>query len=262
MQSSAAVASSVALRPPMTARMRPSLRDVNGQRTACSTCKLHDKCLSTDLGTDSLEQFDTLISTHVRLRKGDTLYRAGAAFTALYGVRSGSFKTLSLTENGLEQIAGYQLAGDIIGLDGITSDSHECEAIALEDSEVCVIPFHEFEQIAGDDRQVQRNLYRLLAREITRERLQMIMLGTMHADQRLVTFLLDLSRRYQKLGYSASAFVLRMTRDEIGSYLGLKLETVSRVLSRLQAEGLIRVTGREIMLSNSQGLARILDRVD
>ena len=262
MQSSAVAMSTVALRQPPAARARPSLRDINGERTSCSTCKLHEMCLSTGLDSGSLGRFDMLISTHVRLRKGDTLYRAGGHFTALYGIRSGSFKTISLTENGHEQIAGYHLAGDVIGIDGMTSDNHECEAIALEDSEVCVIPFREFEQVAGGDGRVQRNLYRLLTREITRERLQMVMLGTMHADQRLVTFLLDLSHRYELLGYSASAFVLRMTREEIGSYLGLKLETVSRLLSRLQTEDLIRVAGRDIVLLDPPGLARILDRAD
>ena len=239
---------------------RAALMDVSRQHPSCSTCKLADRCLSTDMDAPSMKRLDELIKTRIRLRKGDTLYRAGGRFSALYSIRSGSCKTVVLAENGQEQIAGYHLAGDIIGIDGIGDERHECEAIALEDTEVCVVPFDEVTRIARDDHVFQRNLYRTLSREISRERRLMLMLGTMHAHQRVVTFLLDLSDRYQARGYSASEFVLRMTREEIGSYLGLKLETVSRLLSRFQREGLIEVLGRGIKLLDRVMLRQLLDQ--
>ncbi len=239
---------------------RALLKDVSRQQTSCATCKQHDTCLATGLDVFTMQQFDQLITTRIRLRKGETLYRAGARFSALYAIRSGSCKTVLLTEDGHDQIAGYHMAGEMIGIDGIGDDRHECEAIALEDTEVCVVPFDQVTQIAREDGVFQRNLHRMLSQEITRERRLMLLLGTMHADQRIATFLLDLSHRYQSRGYSPSEFVLRMTREEIGSYLGLKLETVSRLLSRFQREGLIHVVGRGIKLLDRMLLKQILDQ--
>jgi CRP/FNR family transcriptional regulator len=150
------------------------------------------------------------------------------------------------------------MPGEIVGLDGIGNDAYECEAIALEDSEVCTLPFESIEQVARDNAMFQHNLHRQLSREIGRQRTLMLLLGTMSAEQRLAAFLLDLSQRYQARGYSSSEFILRMTREEIGSYLGLKLETVSRLLSRLQREGLIQVQGRVVKLLERAGLKELV----
>ena len=239
---------------------RAVLKDMSRQAPSCSACKLSGMCLSAGLQAPSMQQLDELVKTRIRLRKGDTLYRAGGRFSALYSIRSGSCKTVLLAEDGQEQIAGYHMPGEVIGIDGIGDERHECEAIALEDTEVCVLPFDELTRIARDDHVFQRNLHRMLSQEIARERRLMLLLGTMHADQRVATFLLDLSRRYQSRGYSASEFVLRMTREEIGSYLGLKLETVSRLLSRFQRERLIEVIGRGIKLLDAVMLRQLLDQ--
>jgi len=151
-------------------------------------------------------------------------------------------------ENGEDQVAGYHMPGDVIGTDGIGADSHDCEAIALEGMAVGVLPFPRVEEFARQNHQFQRRLNRLLSQEITRERRVTMILGRMRAEQRLATFLLDLAHRYQVRGYSSVEFVLRMTREEIGSYLGLKLETVSRLFSRFDDEGLVEVNGRGVKL--------------
>jgi CRP/FNR family transcriptional regulator len=150
------------------------------------------------------------------------------------------------------------MPGETVGLDGIGNDAHECQAIALEDSEVCVLPFDRIEEVARDNAAFQHNVHRYLSREIGRQRTLMLLLGTMRADQRLAAFLLDLSQRYQARGYSSSEFILRMTREEIGSYLGLKLETISRLLSRLQQEGLIQVQGRVVKLLEPTALRQLV----
>ncbi|MEO8346332.1 MAG: helix-turn-helix domain-containing protein [Betaproteobacteria bacterium] len=201
---------------------------------------------------------DALVTRRIRLRKGDTLFRAGEKFTSLYAVRSGSCKTVLPGEDGQDQVAGYHIGGDVIGTDGIGSNSHDCEAVALEDMEMCALPFNRIEDLAQEDPQFQRRLNRLLSLEITRERRVTMILGGMHADQRLATFLLDLARRYQERGYSSVEFVLRMTREEIGSYLGLKLETVSRLFSRFHEEGLIQVHGRIVKLLDRIALSTVV----
>jgi CRP/FNR family transcriptional regulator len=151
------------------------------------------------------------------------------------------------------------MAGDIIGSDGIGTGVHGCKAVMLEDTEVCALPFEQIENLSRRDGRVQRNLHRLLSREISRERNVMMLLGTMRAEQRLAAFLLDLSERYHERGYSSREFVLRMTREEIGSYLGLKLETVSRLFSRFQREGLLQVQGRVVKLLDQPMLKQILN---
>jgi CRP/FNR family transcriptional regulator len=205
-----------------------------------------------------MRQVDEFVISRKRLKKGETLFRIGDRFTSLYAIRSGSCKTVSLSEDGHDQVSGYHMPGDVIGIDGLGTDSHDCQAVALEDTEVCTMPFGRIEALAGHHAGFQHNLYRLLAREIARERTVMLLLGSMHADQRLAAFLLDLSQRYEVRGYSSSEFVLRMTRDEIGSYLGLKLETVSRLFSRFQREGLIQLQGRVVKLLDRVSLKRLI----
>jgi CRP/FNR family transcriptional regulator, anaerobic regulatory protein len=175
----------------------------------------------------------------------------------LYAIRIGSCKTTVLAEDGREQIAGYHMLGDIIGLDGIASERHGCEAVALEDTEVCVLPFDRLEELARAVAPLQHNLHQFLSREIGRDQNVMLLLGSMRAEERLAVFLLNLSERYRRRGYSATEFVLRMTREEIGSYLGLKLETVSRLLSRLQEEGLLQVQGKTVKLLDLPALRQL-----
>lgn len=237
---------------------RPVLQEVRSG-AHCDTCQMQKMCLPIGFEPEVLGQFDRLIGKRIKYKKGETLYRPGEKFTQLFAIRLGSCKTVLLSEDGRDQVSGYHMAGDVIGSDGIGTDHHDCQAVALEDMEVCALPFPRVEELAHDNPRVMRNMNRMLAREISRERQVMLMLGTMRADQRLAAFLLDLAARYHARGYSASEFVLRMTRDEIGSYLGLKLETVSRLLSRMHREGLIQVQGRVIKLLDSAELKRLVD---
>jgi CRP/FNR family transcriptional regulator, anaerobic regulatory protein len=258
MDAVAAMPIAIPLRANTVSRSRAVLRDVSRSQAACSACNYRDKCLAGGLDASSAKRVDEMVTTRLRLRKGDTLYRAGASFTALYAIRSGSLKTILLAEDGRDQVAGYHMPGEVVGLDGIGNDVHECQAVALEDSEVCALPFDRIEQVARDCTTFQHNVHRHLSKEIARQRSLMLLLGTMRADQRLAAFLLDLSQRYQERGYSSSEFILRMTREEIGSYLGLKLETVSRLLSRLQQEGLIQVQGRVVKLLERSALKHLV----
>jgi CRP/FNR family transcriptional regulator, anaerobic regulatory protein len=214
----------------------------------CSACSMRELCLPMGLETEDVRQIDALVGHRIRLRKGEALYRAGDRFTALYAIRIGSLKTAVPAGEGREQVSGYHMLGDIIGLDGISTERHGCQAMALEDSDVCVLPFERIEEMARAVPPLQQNLHRLLSKEISRDQGVMLLLGTMRAGQRLAAFLISLAERYKQRGYSSTEYVLRMTREEIGSYLGLKLETVSRLFSRFQNEGLIRVQGREVKL--------------
>ncbi|MGE0805462.1 MAG: helix-turn-helix domain-containing protein [Burkholderiaceae bacterium] len=197
-----------------------------------------------------------------RVRRGEYLYRGGADFQTLYVIRAGAFKTVLLTEDGREQVTGFHMVGEVLGLDAIGSDVYAGDAVALEDSDVAEIPFTALEERAARDPALQRELWRMLAAEIQRERTLMVLLGSMRAEERLAAFLLNLSQRMAARGFSASRFVLRMTREEIGSLLGLKLETVSRLLSRFQSEGLIRVRHREVEIQAMQALRSVIGRVE
>ena len=238
---------------------RPMLRDMSRETASCMNCTLRRICMPVEVrDPEAKALFERLVTSRVRLRKGEALFRAGDRFTGLYAIRVGSIKTVTLGDDGTEQVSGYHLPGEIIGVEGIGNDVHACQAVALEDTEVCTLPFDRVERLAHDDPSFQRRLYRLLSSAIVRERTVTLIVGTMRAEQRLASFLLDLSNRYQARGYSSTEFVLRMTREEIGSHLGLKLETVSRLFSRFAEEGLIQVNGRVIRLEDRLALQQLV----
>lgn len=218
------------------------------KQIACSSCSLREFCLSTDFTQAELVQLETIASIKRAYRRGDYLYHSGAKFTSLYAIRSGFFKTQVLHENGREQVTGFQMAGEIIGLDAISTDTHTCDAVALEDSEICELPFDQLEELSRQLPALQRHLHKIMSSEIVRDQGIMLLLGSMRAEERLAAFLLNLSQRFAARGYSATTFRLRMTRQEIGSYLGLKLETISRTLSYFQESRLIDVQGKSIKL--------------
>jgi CRP/FNR family transcriptional regulator, anaerobic regulatory protein len=218
---------------------------------------MRELCLARGLDGSGLQELDRLVSTRTRFKKGATIYRPGEPFQALYAIRVGSCKTALLAEDGREQIAGYHMLGDLVGLDGIANGRHESLAVALEDTEACLIPFDQLESLAHKFAPLQRTLHQFMSREIQRDQDVMLLLGSMRAEERLAVFLLNLSERYQRHGYSGTEFILRMTREEIGSYLGLKLETVSRLLSRIQTEGLLQVQGRAVKLLDMLALKQL-----
>ena len=221
--------------------------------------RLTDSCLSGGLDAIAMTGLDQIQTERIRFKKGDQLYRAGDPFNALYLIRAGSCKTLLLAKDGRDQVAGFHMAGDVVGIDGIGTNTHKCQAVALESTEASVLPFDGLETFARRSGQFQRNLHKTLSDECVRAQDMMILLGTTHADQRLAVFLLDLAQRYQARGYSSCEFVLRMTRVEIGSYLGVKVETVSRTFSRFQHAGLITVSGRSVKLLDRINLAHLVD---
>ena len=227
-------------------------------KTACSNCNLRELCLPLGLSLEELERLDDLISTRRRIKRGEHLYRAGQAFDAIYAIRSGFFKTDVLLEDGRDQVTGFQMAGELLGLDGISTEHHTCNAIALEDSEICSIPFNRLEGLSREIHTLQHHFHKVMSREIVRDHGVMMLLGTMRAEERLAAFLLNLSQRFTARGFSHAEFYLRMTREEIGSYLGLKLETVSRAFSKFQEEGYIAVQQKHIRILNVAGLKALM----
>lgn len=189
-----------------------------------------------------------------RARQGEFLYRSGAQFHCLFVVRAGMFKTILIDSEGREQVTGFHMAGEVLGLDGIETELCQSSAVALEDSEVWEIPFHHMEALCRQDASMQRMFHRLMSREIQRDYLMMLLLGSMNAEERLAAFLVNLSQRLTARGYSPVRFVLRMSRREIGSYLGLTLETVSRVFSRFQRDALIRAELKSVELRDLERL--------
>lgn len=232
------------------------LREV---RSHCASCSVRTLCLA-GIDQATVRKIDELIGARTRLRRKEILYKPGDPFSALYAIRLGTFKTTVSMGEGLEQITGYWLPGDIIGFDGIADNRHALQATALEDTEVCALPFDELDALGVAVSEVRRSLFRLASRELGRGQAMMLLLGSRSAEERLATFLLDVAERYRARGYSFSEFVLRMTRDEIASYLGLKLETVSRLFSSLQESGLIQVQGRAIKLLDHANMRKRVAR--
>jgi CRP/FNR family transcriptional regulator, anaerobic regulatory protein len=228
-------------------------------KVACSACNLRELCLPVGLSPAELTELDALVQTRRVLRRGEALFRAGDSFQALYAVRTGFFKTVVSAADGREQVTGFQMAGELIGLDGISTDRHNCDAVALEDSQVCMIPYSQLESMSRDVTVLQHQFHKIMSREIVRDHGVMLLLGSMRAEERLAAFLLNLTQRLQARGFSASALVLRMTREEIGSYLGLKLETISRTFSKFQDEGLLEVKQRDIRIIDQAALRKVVN---
>ncbi len=249
----ALIRSDFAMRRPATARAtatRPK-HILAVVPTHCASCKLNELCLPcgpSDAG------FEDAGYTRKRVKRGETLFRAGTAFDALYAVRTGFFKSSVVLEDGRDQVTGFHMAGEILGLDGIGTGHHTADVTALEDCEVCIIPDARLEHP-----DLRRQLHKVMSRELVRDQGVMTLLGTMRAEERLAAFLLNLSQRFVARGFSSSEFHLRMTREEIGSYLGLSLETVSRLFSRFQDDGLIGVQQKHIRIHDVAGLRSVMN---
>ena len=221
--------------------------------TQCSSCNLREMCLPCGLNGSDLALMGEIVYTRKRIRRGENLYHAGGAFDAVFAVRSGFFKSSVVLEDGRDQVTGFHMAGEVLGLDGIGTETHTVDVAALEDSEVCIVPYARFE-----DAGLQRQLHKVMSRELVRDQGVMMLLGTMRAEERLAAFLLNLSQRFVARGYSPNEFHLRMTREEIGSYLGLSLETVSRLFSRFQDDGLITVQQKHVCILDTAGLKAVM----
>ncbi len=207
---------------------------------------MHQLCLPMGLDVGDIDRLDKIIGRRRKVARGASLYHIGDPFTNLYAIRLGNFKTYQLNPGGDEQITGFQMAGEMLGMDAISTDRHHCNAEALEDSEVCEVPFLRLEQLLGDMPTLLRHFHRMMSQEITREQSVMLLLGNMQATQRFAAFIVNLASRYEARGYSGTQFQLRMSREEIGNYLGLTIESISRLLSKFKKDKLLRVANRDI----------------
>ena len=226
-------------------------------KTQCASCSLKELCLPVGLQSVDFEKLDGVIKQSRRLRKGDYLYHSGENFQSIYAVRTGFFKTLVSLSDGRDQVTGFFMSGELLGMDGIDNHAYTNNAVALEDSEVCELPFNRLDELAQFIPSLNLHFFRLMSREIIRDQNVMMMLGNMNAEERLSTFLINLSQRLAARGFAANDFVLRMSREEIGSYLGLKLETVSRTLSRLHHDGIVSVEHKHIRILQPQALRQM-----
>ena len=212
-----------------------------------------------DLSQEDLDRIDRVIGARRKIKRGETLYHNGEKFSNLYPIRTGFFKTCITSEDGRDQVTGFQMAGEVIGLDGIVHDHHTCDAIALEDAEICAMPFAQIEDLSREVNSLQHHVHKIMSREIVREHGVMLLLGSMRAEERLAAFLLNLAQRLHARGFSKSELVLRMTREEIGSFLGLKLETISRTFSKFVDDGIVDVKQRHVHILNTQALQEIVN---
>lgn len=227
-------------------------------KVACKNCSLATLCLPVGLEPDDVERLDEIVKRGRPYHRGDHVFRENDSFRNLRVITSGSVKTYTPNEDGGEQVLGFHLPGELIGLDAIQDERHACSAVALETTAVCDIPFEKLESLSSTIPSLQHQIYRLLSREIGHETEMLTLLGKKSAEERLATFLLSLSERLKKRGFSASDFFLSMSRHEIGSYLGLAVETVSRLFTRFQDEGLLKVERKHIQLLDIPRLCTIV----
>lgn len=228
-------------------------------KAACSNCNLRELCMPIGFNAEDMQKLDEVVATRRRVKQGDLLFRDGEPFKSLFAIRTGFFKTCVSTADGREQVTGFQMAGEIIGLDGIVSDHHSCNAVALEDADVCVMPFANVEELSREFPVLQRHVHKIMSREIVRENSMMMLIGNMRSEERLAAFLLNLVQRLHARGFSQTEITLRMSREEIGSYLGMKLETVSRAFSKFSDEGIIEVKQRYVKILDADALKKIFN---
>ncbi|MCW8889501.1 MAG: fumarate/nitrate reduction transcriptional regulator Fnr [Sedimenticola sp.] len=227
-------------------------------KVACRNCSLTSLCLPMGLAPDDVDQLDAIVKRNRPLHRGDHLFRQGDTFQYIYVVKTGTVKTFDPGEDGSEQVLGFHLPGELIGLDAIETGKHHCSAKILETTAVCEIPFSKLEALSSTLPSLQHQMYRLLSREIGHDEDMLTLLGKRNAEERLASFLLSLSGRFQRRGFSPSDFYLSMSRHEIGNYLGLAVETVSRLFTRFQDDGLLIVERKHIQLLDIERLKQIL----
>jgi CRP/FNR family transcriptional regulator len=225
-------------------------------KTLCSSCHLRDLCLPCGMAAPDVDRLDSLMFARRRLLAGQTLYREGDRFEFIYAVRAGTLKSGLMLADGREQVSGFHIAGELVGMDGVARGRHASATTALEDTEVCAIPYAHLTSMTNGASAMHHLVSRLMSREILREGSLMMLLGSMNAEERLAAFLLNLSQRFAARGYSDREFHLRMSRAEIGSYLGMTLETVSRTFTSFQQQRLLEVDKRHIRIVDLEGLKR------
>ncbi len=224
---------------------------------SCGNCGLSELCIPHSLTDTEIDEVDDIVKRSKPLHRGEALYEAGDQFTSLYAVRSGSIKVFSIDEEGSEQVIAFYLPGEILAMDAIDSKVHISSARAMETSSVCEIPYTDMESLSAKIPNLQVHLYRLLSREIRIDQELQLLLAKKTAEERIGAFLMNLSIRYAQRNLSATRFRLPMARADIGNYLGLAVETVSRVFTRLQTQGVLQVEGKELEILDRQSLCHV-----
>ncbi|MDH5786086.1 MAG: fumarate/nitrate reduction transcriptional regulator Fnr [Chromatiales bacterium] len=217
-------------------------------KLACKDCSLFQLCLPVGIDATELDELDSIIKRRRPIKRGEHLFHVGSPFQAVYAVRSGSLRTYVPTEDGLEQVTGFHLPGELLGLDAIHLKHHPCAAKALETTSICEIPFDRLEELSARLSSLQHQLLTIMSKEILHDHSLLMLLGKKSAEERLAALLLSLSERYQRRGFSPTDFYLSMSRNDIGNYLGLAVETVSRLFSRFREEGVLIVQRKHICI--------------
>lgn len=226
-------------------------------KSHCQSCSLYDLCLPMGLETKDMDRLDSVIKRRQSINKNMFLYRMGDSLKSVYAIRSGSFKTYITNPDGTEQIIGFSLPGELLGMDAISENEHACSAKALETSSVCEIPFDRLEALARDIPNLQHQLFRLMSKEIQQDQHSMLLLAQMPAETRLASFLLGMSERLNKRGYAAGEFILSMPRSDIANLLGMAVETISRILSHFQDDKLLNVERKHITILDLDKLRQL-----
>ena len=229
--------------------------DLRRLRRSCRECSLRTLCLPAGIARSDVERLDEVVRSRLPLDRGESLFRAGERFDQLFVIRSGTIRTTQPGGDGEEQVVGFHLPGELVGLEAISDDTHHCDAVALERTSVCSVPFEQLEQVAAQLPSLQRQFHRLISRELVQDQQHLMALGRRTARQRLALFLHSLSERLAGAGYDGTELRLTMSRDDIANYLGLALETVSRLLTRLGEEGVIEVERRRVRIRDHHRLA-------
>ncbi len=223
-------------------------------KTSCSDCNLKGLCMPIAMDIRDIDKLDNIIRRNRILQGGEHLYQKGDQFSAIYAVRSGSCKSYIIDDQGMEQITAFYLPGEILGFDGIGHDRHGCSVVALETSSVCEIPFGKLEELSRQIPVLQHHFFQLMGRQIETDHQMLMTLGKKNAESRVATLLVSLSQRYSRRKLSPHAMHLPMSRMDIGNFLGLTIETVSRTFSRLQKDGIIEVSGRDVRITDHERL--------
>ncbi|SIN86071.1 FNR family transcription factor [Salinivibrio sp. ES.052] len=225
----------------------------------CQDCSISQLCIPFTLNEQELDQLDSIIERKKPIQKGQELFKAGDTLRALYAIRSGTVKTYTITEQGDEQITAFHLAGDLVGFDAINDNEHPSFAQALETSMICEIPYDTLDDLSGKMPKLRQQIMRLMSNEIKGDQDMILLLSKKTAEERLAAFLYNLSKRFAQRGFSPREFRLTMTRGDIGNYLGLTVETISRLLGRFQKSEILAVKGKYITVLNLEELARLAD---
>ena len=225
---------------------------------SCASCTLRELCIPQGMSEEKLKLIDTVIERKKPVHKNDYLFRAGDTNRSIYAVLSGSVKTLVDNPNGEEQIVGFHLPGELLGMDGFSGDAHTCSAVALETSSVCEFPLESLDEVCHVVPSIQYAMRRIMGREVTKDHAMLLLLGRMSAEEKLASFLISLSKRMAQRHWKPTEFNLTMPRQDIANYLGLAVETVSRLFAHLQDENIIEVDRRRVNISDMDRLKAIV----